>query len=327
MLDPTELVIRRVDPRSDIALARYADAAARYNHQEWGDLAQNHGPEQFRVLATSPTLGYKIFTAEAAGTHEVVGIVEIVMPHLADIVSAELYIRVDDEYQGFGIGRMLADFAEAEATRLGRTTHVCDISSQSRRSSRNARFAERRGYERTSVEIRQDIEIPLALAQQIPWSERLNDTILEIAWGVPPRQWFDELAAVASMRDPAGGGMSAAEVESYCHNAIAEGVTLLTALARDKKTGLLIASTRIEHTGSAIAENYTTWATDDERGRDIGPAVIQRALVELNLAFPQLHRVRTFTPEADPAALALNRSAGYHDVASYQRFSSAPAAR
>ncbi len=318
---PKDYELHEVNVDNDEDLITYVNAIHRFNITEWGDLAQLHGPGEFRLAARSPQNEVHYFAYRNTTSGDIAAVMETIYPQYHDVDLAEIYICVDESLQGYGFGRILADTAEIQAREHGRTVIAGDISSRSHRDNRDSRFMLRRGFRQDSIVLRQDITLPLTQQNTDLSLGPFLDYVIQACWGEPPTEWLAELAERYMRADERFQATTAAEINATFQAAIGAGVQVLTMLLRAKVNHQICGWIHVEYSGGqAIAELSTAFSNHSLNAQTLHAAFILRSLAELSCSFPEIKRVRSFHQSTDTELLMAFDLLGFETTAYYKHY-------
>ncbi|WP_347353875.1 GNAT family N-acetyltransferase [Intrasporangium sp.] len=269
----------------------------------------------------------------ALGSGRVLGLARVWFPERDNQTLCWAELQVDPAHRGRGVGAALLRRLEDAARDEGRSLLLLDafVRPEERETGRARRFAERRGFTLSNVEIVRHLELPVPPERLDALEESARSAVgsaydvqVYLDDGVPEalRQSLCDCSNRLALDAPSGEvdfeaeSMTPADYAELLEHERDTGGRRLTALAVERATGVVAAYTALALPAGdlEVAHQWGTLVLPEHRGHRLGMAVKVANIRRLQRFDPQRKRIDTCNAELNPWMVQINVDLGFQVV-------------
>lgn len=311
-----------LDPQSHDAAARWIEVHAGIQRDLFGDRGSAWTLEELQGFHRA---GDKKRVDRAVWLGErLVGALEVMLPTRDNLRQAMLWLSVEREHRGRGIGSALLAEAERICAAEGRTTIMVETEWAEGRSDEAEGFATRRGYAVGQTVLRSEQALPAdrnALGEALA-APGADDYEVQTWVDVMPDEWLDDRAVLQQRMstdapsddlDLEEEDWDADRLREAQHRTRESGRRVVESVARHVPTGRLVAFTTIGVSAGTPDLGYQqdTLVLTEHRGHGLGLRLKAANALRLMDELPGVTAVRTWNAASNEHMLAVNRQLGY----------------
>ena len=319
-----DLEIRSIDLLDDTRLReaeRWVGIHADVQRELFGDRGSSWTLEEIRAFHRSEE---KLRVARAAWRgDEMVGALDVIMPRADNTSLAILWLSVDPDHRGRGIGSALLTEAERVGAEHGRSVFNAETEWARGGADVSERFARARGFEIGLTMLRSDLTLPVdrdALGAVL--SGVRDDYGFESFVDEMPQEWLED-RAVLQQRMSTDAPSDDLDIEEEVWDADrlwashersrASGRRIVETVARHLPSGRLVGFTSVSVSAGEPDLTYQqdTLVLREHRGHGLGLRLKAVNALRLMDELPLVTSVRTWNAASNTHMLAVNRRLGY----------------
>lgn len=325
---------RPLDPADDASVHRFHEIMWRAEKEDGRPWNPMWTRDEFVAMMRTPTSERRTVGVAAYDGEDMVGAGFMMLSDLDNLDTAWVFVAVEPDRRGHGIGAVTLEGIVAAAREEGRTQLLggAGVPFEERESSPVIAWAARHGFSVANLEIQRNLELPVAddLLDEIEREARERSEGYEIRSYVGPLPdevlaSYAELNNLFMLEAPMGdidveAGRSTAEsIRERDQVTVAMGRTMYSSLAL--KDGVVVAQSDL---GTAKdddeAHQWGTLVHPDHRGHRLGAAVKVANLRNIQRERPGTRRVVTTNAEVNAWMVAINDRLGFVPVAVVPNF-------
>jgi GNAT superfamily N-acetyltransferase len=319
-----------LDPGHDQLFADWLAVHSAASRHVFGDAASIWAAEEIRAMHKSDAVR-RLATAAMEPGGELVGALEVMMPLRDNISVAQIWLSVLPEWRRRGVGTLLLDAAEQQASEHGRTVlHAATEWAPDGVDDSGEGFARTMGYAVAQAELRSRLALPVPReALEAILARHPGDYAIETSWDGIPDAWLEDRAHLSRrMSTDIPLDELVAEEEDWDAERLRAklerereaGRLLLEAVVRHLPTGRLVGHTDLAVTppDRELAYQLDTFVLGEHRGHGLGLRLKAANLLALMDGLPEVMSVRTWNAQENEHMLAVNRRLGF-EVDGYER--------
>ncbi|MGL5406969.1 MAG: hypothetical protein ACRDAX_09390 [Propionibacteriaceae bacterium] len=323
----SSLNILRCDLANLPQIETYADIAHRGIVEDVGEeLAQNRPASEFIADIQSTEDIVELYLLQLNDQlNNTVGLIEFIVSDINYPDAAQVFLRILDDFSGYGFGTEALAFAKKRTHEHGRKQIIGLGSGRSDRDDHATRFIRRHRGTEVARLLRQYLRISnidTALLQtyvaRCPGNYDITVTI-----GVPSEANLQAgLDLYHNNIDPVitiGETRTFTEALHNYKTVVAAGRIVITALAHNKENGELVGACEFQYgPQDPLAEQLTLIVATPERLRGIGRAITAAAILAIYENPANATGIRTLFDDRINGICEINSSLGFHNVSLYR---------
>lgn len=289
----------------------FGDAASIWTEQEIRGLQRSQAQQRVAMAASDPE-------------GRVVGAVQVILPLTDNVSLAQIWLSVLPKWRRRGVGTLLLDAAERQASEHGRTVlRAATEWAPDGVDDSGEGFAGTKGYAVAQAELRSRLALPVPRESlEAILDGRSGDYAIETSWDGIPDAWLEERAYLSRrMSTDVPLDQLVAEEEAWdadrlravFERQLAAGRRLLESVVRHVSSGRLVGHTNLAVSPGdpSLAYQGETFVLDEHRGHGLGLRLKAANLLALMDGLPEVTSVRTWNAQENQHMLAVNRRLGF----------------